>query len=136
MVTFNGGTQRGVTQGLLLHCNAASQSNNLQVNWANNSFHLQQLVSATCSNDGMSPQPPPAGFDVIQGSGTGRCNKLAATVTFKFADHGEPGTNDTVDTHITGGCSLDVSGNLRGGDIQAHNGHHPLCAASLRKASW
>jgi len=122
MVTFNGGTQRGVTQGLLLHCNAASQSNNLQVNWANNSFHLQQLVSATCSNDGMSPQPPPAGFDVIQGSGTGKCNKLAATVTFKFADHGEPGTNDTVEIHITGGCTLDVSGNLKGGDIQAHNG--------------
>src|SRR5438094_154052 len=121
MVTFNGGTQQRATQGLLLHCNAASQPNNLQVNWANNSFHLQQLVSATCSNDGMSPQPPPAGFDVIQGSGTGKCNKLAATVTFKFADHGEPGTNDTVEIHITGGCTLDVSGNLQGGDIQAHN---------------
>ena len=120
-VTFNGGTQQRATQGLLLHCNAASQPNNLQVNWANNSFHLQQLVSATCSNDGMSPQPPPAGFDVIQGSGTGKCNKLAATVTFKFADHGEPGTNDTVEIHITGGCTLDVSGNLQGGDIQAHN---------------
>ena len=119
-VTFNGGTQQGATQGLLLHCNAASQPNNLQVNWANNSFHLQQLVSATCSNDGMSPQPPPAGFDVIQGSGTGKCNKLAATVNFKFTDHGEPGTNDTVEIHVTGGCTLDVIGNLQGGDIQAH----------------
>ena len=70
----------------------------------------------------MSPQPPPAGFDVRQGSGTGLCNGQAATAKFRFADHGEPGTNDTVTIQMTGavGCSLNVSGNLESRDIQAH----------------
>ena len=121
-VTFNGGTQRGVTQALVLHCRAATFPNQLQVNWANNTFHLQQLTTATCSNDGMGPQPPPAGFDVHQGTGSGLCNGLAATASWKFADHGEPGTNDTAEIHITGGCSLNVSGNLQGGNFQAHDG--------------
>ena len=83
---------------------------------------LFSLTPATGLGDGMSPQPPPAGFDVLQGSGTGLCNGQAATAKFRFADHGEPGTNDTVTIQITGagGCSLNVSGNLQSRDIQAH----------------
>ena len=100
----------------------ANLPNNLEVNRAKNNFHLQQLNAATCSSDGTSPQPAPAGFDVHQGTGSGLCNGLAATASWKFADHGEPGTNDTAEIHITGGCSLNVSGNLQGGNFQAHDG--------------
>ncbi len=117
-VTIGGTT----SQGFELHCLAANLPNDLEVNWAKNNFHLQQLNTATCSNDGMSPQRPPAGFDVHQGTGSGLCNGLAATASWKLADHGEPGTNDTAEIHITGGCSLDVSGNLQRGNFQAHNG--------------
>jgi len=112
-----GGT---ITQGFKLHCSVASLPNSLQVTWAKNDFRLTQLETASCSNDGMSPKRPAASFDVHQGTGSGLCNGLAATASWKFADHGEPGTNDTVEIHITGGCSLDVSGKLQSGNIQAH----------------
>ena len=115
-VTTGGATSHGFE----LHCRAADLPNSLEINWAKNNFHLQQLVSATCSNDGMSPQPPPAGFDVHEGTGSGVCNGLAATAKWRFTDHGEPGRNDTAEIHITGSCTLDVSGNLTSGDNQAH----------------
>ncbi|SRR6266508_144267 len=111
-----------VTHGFELHCTPTDEPNNLQVNWGKgNHFHLEALSSASCSDDpGIAPNPPPAGFDTYRGKGTGRCNGLPATVEWTFTDAGEPGKNDTAEIHITGGCTLDVSGNLRSGNHQAH----------------
>jgi len=111
-----------VTHGLELHCMPTDGPNNLQVNWGKgNHFHLEVLSSASCSDDpGIGPNPPPAGFDTYRGKGTGRCNGLPATAEWAFADAGEPGKNDTAEVHITGGCTLGVSGNLRSGNHQAH----------------
>ena len=89
--------------------------------WIGKPSHAERHVLLVSLGDGMSLQPPPAGFDVLQGSGSGVCNGKAATANFRFADHGEPGTDDTATIQITGsgGCSLSVSGNLQSGNLQA-----------------
>ncbi len=116
-----------VRHGFELHCNIAESPNNLQVSWGkNNKFHLESLDSASCTDDpSIAPEPPTAGFDKYEGSGSGRYNGVSGyTVMWTFWDAGEPGVNDIAKITITAPDStvvLAVSGNLENGNHQAHD---------------
>ncbi|PYS38656.1 MAG: hypothetical protein DMG14_16825 [Acidobacteria bacterium] len=112
-----------VTHGFELHCDRADLPNNLEINWdGGNNFHLTTLTSVTCiDNPAIAPQPPNAGFDTYIATGLGTCNGLPAAISFVLTDAGEPGTKDTAQFNITGGCTLTVSGKLDKGNQQAHN---------------
>ena len=119
-----------VTHGFELHCNINDLPNNLEINWAKgNNFHLDELTSATCTDEpGLDPPPPDAGFDTYIGTGTGTCNGVpGATIEFTLTDAGEPGggkdaPNDTATFLITcsDGLTLTVSGDIKKGNQQAH----------------
>jgi hypothetical protein len=114
-----------VTHGFELHCDPEIGPNNLEVNWSGNHFHMEELLTAVCTDDpSIEPPPPPVGFDTYDGTGTGRCNgEPGASITFQFTDAGEPGTGDHATINITGcpgGLSLSVSGFLKKGNHQAH----------------
>lgn len=115
-----------VTHGFELHCDASEMPNNLEVNWGKgHKFHLMALTSAFCTDDPTIDEPPPvAGFDTYKGKGTGRYNGVpGATIEFTFTDAGEPGKKDVATIEITdagGTVQLDVSGNLKNGNHQAH----------------
>jgi hypothetical protein len=118
-------TEGRVTHGFELHCDPEIGPNNLEVNWGGNHFHMEELLTAVCTDDpAIEPPPPPVGFDTYDGTGTGRCNgEPGASITFQFTDAGEPGTGDTATINITGcpgGLSLSVSGHLKKGNHQAH----------------
>ncbi len=118
-----------VSHGFTIQCDLNSDKpNNIQVNWGKgNKFHLEgkTLTSAVCSDDpNIDEENPVAGFDTFVGSGTGRYNKESgATIEFTFTDAEEPGKNDNASIKITDASNnvvLDVSGNLNGGNHQAH----------------
>ena len=106
-----------VTHGFELHCGTETApppgSNNLEINWKDSSggshkFHLKNLQFASCTSDGLSPNPPGANFDKMEGVGTGSVDNVnGGTIYFVLTDHGEPGTSDTAMFAIT-----DVNGNL------------------------
>jgi hypothetical protein len=92
--------------GFTLH-NPTNPPNHLTVLWKDSSgninrFKLTSLTSATLFDDPtFSPNPPRAGFDTYVGVGTGELNGVAgASANWTFTDHGEPGTNDTVNMTI------------------------------------
>jgi hypothetical protein len=122
-----------VTHGFVLHCIADNriviEPNNLEINWGGgNNFHLTTLSTAICSDSPLfDEEQPPAGFDTMEGTGTGTFNNIpGATIQFILIDDGEPG----------GGVDLaryfirDASGTLvldcplqvldQGGNHQAH----------------
>ena len=123
-----------VTHGFELHCGQEGvpppNPNNLQINWkdaaGSHTFHLDNLAFASCTSDGLPPNPPPAGFDRMEGGGSGKLDNVpGATIYFVLTDHGEPGTADTAQFGI-----LDHNGNLAlfvpttfltFGNQQAHN---------------
>jgi hypothetical protein len=114
-----------VTHGFELHCDVAVQPNNLEVNWDGNSFHLETLTSAVCSDDpAIQPQQPKTAFDTYTGAGTGRLNGVAgATATWVFTDAGEPGKKDRAQIVIKnslGAVVLTVNDFLDKGNQQAH----------------
>lgn len=115
-----------VTHGFELKCDKSQTPNNLEVNWGKgNKFHLETLTTASCSDDpAIEPNPPAAGFDTYKGTGTGRYNGAeGATAEWTFTDAGEPGKNDIATIVIkdsSGNIVLSVSGNLNGGNQQAH----------------
>jgi hypothetical protein len=124
IVATKSNTGAKVTHGFELHCDPEIGPNNLEVNWSGHHFHLENLTTATCSDDpAIEPPPPTAGFDTYVGEGTGSCNgSPGATIRFTFTDAGEPGSDDTATISITG-CSdgdLSISGRLRKGNHQAH----------------
>lgn len=85
-----------VTRGLTIHCDLLL-SNNLEVNWGGNKFHMtEHLSTVACTDDpGIVQTPPRAPLDTLIGVGTGRYNNVAGyTVQFTMVDAGEPGTND------------------------------------------
>ncbi|MDH3472612.1 MAG: hypothetical protein OEM59_02875 [Rhodospirillales bacterium] len=119
-----------ITKGLQLHCDLRNP-NNFQINWQGNSFHLEQLTGANCTEDPDIIQQPPASspFDTFQAEGTGRL-KIGgvkdpnATVDFVLVDAGEPGVDDTAEIVIRNGngdivLDLPVS-NLDKGNFQTH----------------
>ncbi len=84
-----------VTRGFTLHCDIIL-SNNLEVNWKGNSFHMTEYPSeVTCSDDpAINPVPPPAPVDTITGVSMGRYNGTDGyKIEFTFKDAGEPGTS-------------------------------------------
>lgn len=120
-----------ITRGFTIHCDIVL-SNNLEINWiGGNKWHIDKpLTSAQCFDDpNVNPEPPRAPFDTFVGEGLGSLNGVdGSLVKFVFVDAGEPGSNDTawiriwapgadpsVDTPV-----LEVSGNLDGGNLQAH----------------
>jgi hypothetical protein len=115
-----------VTHGFELHCDPEIGPNNLEINWGGgNHFHLEELLTAVCTDDpSIVPRPPSADFDTYNGTGTGSCNGVdGATITFVLTDAGEPGKKDFASFEISGcpgGLSLSVDGNLNKGNQQAH----------------
>lgn len=117
-----------VTRGLTIHCDLLL-SNNLEVNWGGNQFHMtEHLTTVACTDDPNVVQAPPAApIDTLVGVGTGRYNNAAGfTVQFTLIDAGEPGSSDrmAIRIHETGNPAnvvlnvpLQV---LTGGNLQAH----------------
>jgi len=112
-----------VTHGFELHCDIADLPNNLEINWGKgNNFHLTSLTNANCFDDPLiNPGHPKTLFDTFVGTGVGKLNGVpGATVQFTFTDAGEPGKDDTATISINGGAVLNVTGNLKNGNQQAH----------------
>ena len=132
IVCSNGGFR--VTHGFELHCifpegSDASLPNNLEVNWGGGqNFHLTILQTAVCTNQpGFDENPPEAGFDTMQATGTGTLNGVAgAVIAFTFTDAGEPGAGVDSASYLikdpSGSVVLDCDASVleQGGNHQAH----------------
>lgn len=116
-----------ITKGLTVHCDILL-SNNLEINWPDNHWHLDKpITSAECIDDpDISPEPPPAPFDTFIGQAVGMLNGVdGSQIEFTFVDSGEPGGhNDQVALTIYapgGGAVLNVPLMfLDHGNLQAH----------------
>ena len=116
-----------VTRGFTLHCDI-TLSNNLEVNWPGNHWHLDKPIQyAECTDaPDVSPEPPPAPFDTFYGEAVGSLNGVdGALIQFQFQDAGEPGgKNDRAWIKIydpAGTLVLDVPWSyLDHGNLQAH----------------
>ncbi len=119
-----------VTRGFTLHCDILL-SNNLEVNWGGNSFHMTEYPSSvTCLDDPLvNPVPPPAPVDTIIGVSAGRYNGVDGyTIEFTFVDAGEPGTSGPdkaalkiYETANPSNVVLNVPLQpITGGNVQAH----------------
>jgi hypothetical protein len=113
-----------VTHGFTLNCYSGAGGENLQVNFGGNSFHLASLTQAQCFDNPAVAEGGAAGFDTYQGKGVGSFNGTPGyKAEWRFTDAGEPGRNDTAELVITdpsGNIVLNVGGNLRNGNHQAH----------------
>lgn len=118
-----------VTRGLTIHCDLLL-SNNLQVNFGGNKFHMtEHLTTVSCTDDpDIIQAPPPAPLDTLVGVGEGRYNgQDGYTIEFTLVDGGEPGKQvDQMailiyETAAPGNVVLDVPLQyLSGGNLQAH----------------
>lgn len=113
------------THGFELNCEPRN-SDNLQINWGGNRFHLMDVTYADCPDDpDIEPNPPDADFDTYIGVGLGRYNgERGYCAEWTFTDAGEPGVADTASIVITdcgGTLILSVSGPLTFGNHQAHS---------------
>lgn len=117
-----------VTRGLTIHCDLLL-SNNLEVNWGGNQFHMtEHLTTITCSDDpNVTQAPPSAPLDTLVGVGTGRYNGADGfTIRFTLVDAGEPGSSDRMailifETANPANVVLNVPLQLMtGGNLQAH----------------
>lgn len=117
-----------VTFGFTLHCDI-TLSNNLEINWAGNSWHLDKpITSARCEDDpAIAPRPPVAPFDTFHGEALGRLNGVdGSRVEFTFVDDGEGGNSGdkariTIYAPGSNTVVLDVPLTLTAnGNIQAH----------------
>ena len=115
-----------VTGGFTLHCDI-KLSNNLQIVWDKNTWHLDKpITKAYCTDDPNIAQAPPAApFDTFIGEGYGRLNGVdGSLIKFTLVDAGEPGRDDMVKLQIfapDGALVLDLPlGKLDIGNIQAH----------------
>jgi len=118
-----------VTRGLTIHCDLLL-SNNLQVNWGGDKFHMtEHLTTVACTDDPNIIQAPPAApLDTLIGVGTGRFNGVDGfTIEFTLVDYGEPGKGVDqaalliYETANPGNVVLDVPQQIIiGGNLQAH----------------
>ncbi len=117
-----------VTKGLTIHCDLLL-SNNLEVNWNGNSFHMtEHLTTVACTDSPDIIQAPPvAPLDTLIGIGTGRYNNMDGyTINFTLIDAGEPGSSDMAKIYIYETANpahvvLDLPlSYLSGGNLQAH----------------
>ena len=91
-----------ITGGLTIHCDLLL-SNNLEVNWLRNRFHMtEHLATVACSDDpNIGQAPPQAPLDTLVGVGTGRYNgEDGYTIEFTLVDAGEPGRDDRIALRI------------------------------------
>lgn len=82
-----------VTRGLTIHCDLLL-SNNLEINWQGNQFHMtEHMTTVSCTDDPLIVQAPPAApLDTLVGVGTGRYNGMDGyIIEFTLVDGGEPG---------------------------------------------
>lgn len=117
-----------VTRGLTIHCDLLL-SNNLEVNWGGNQFHMtEHLTTVACTDDPNIVQAPPvAPLDTLIGVGTGRYNgAYGYTIRFTLVDAGEPGALDRMailifETANPANVVLNVPLQyMTGGNLQAH----------------
>jgi hypothetical protein len=117
-----------VTRGLTIHCDLLL-SNNLEVNWGGDKFHMTEHMQTVACTD--SPEiiqaPPVAPLDTLIGVGTGRYNNADGyTIEFTLVDYGEPGSSDQMailiyETANPANVVLNVPLQLlTGGNLQAH----------------
>ncbi len=121
--------QARITRGLTIHCDLLL-SNNLQVNWLGNKFHMtEHLQTVACTDDpDIIQAPPPAPLDTLIGVGTGRYNGVAGfTIEFTLVDQGEPGGGSDqaalkiFQTSNPGNVVLNIPlQQITGGNLQAH----------------
>lgn len=79
-----------ITKGFEVDCDL-HHSNNLEINWGGNHFHMLAFTEAVCTLVG-PPNPPKAPVNTIVAMGTGRYNGVDGyTVMFELQDNGEPG---------------------------------------------
>ena len=115
-----------VTGGLTIHCDN-TLSNNIQLNWDNNTWHIKKesLENIICTKPG-DPTPPEAPLNVFSATAMGKLNGVEGSrLEFTFVDNGEPGRNDTVaftiyDQDETEFFRVDTTRMERGGNLQAH----------------
>jgi hypothetical protein len=87
-----------ISNGLTIHCDRLL-SNNLEVNWDGNRFHMEEhLTTVACTDDpAIDQRPPAAPIDTLIGTGTGRYNGVDGyTIEFTLVDGGEPGSRDRI----------------------------------------
>lgn len=116
-----------ISRGFTIHCDI-TLSNNLEINWPANKWHITKpLTSAVCLDDpSVDPTPPPAPFDTFIGEGVGQLNgQPGSTVKFTFVDGGEPGSGADkakIQVFAPGGALvLDIPLSvLDNGNLQAH----------------
>jgi len=118
-----------VTRGLTIHCDLLL-SNNLQINWQGNKFHMtEHLQTVSCTDDpNIIQAPPPAPLDTLIGVGTGRYNGADGyTIEFTLVDQGEPGGGSDqaalkiFQTSNSSNVVLDIPlQQITGGNLQAH----------------
>lgn len=116
-----------VTRGLTVHCDLLL-SNNLEVNWNGNKFHMNEHLETTrCTDSPLIQQfPPDAPLDTLVGVGTGRYQNVDGyIIEFTMVDAGEPGDMDEMAILIynkaTGEVVLNIpQQRLDGGNLQAH----------------
>ena len=122
------GTMVRVTRGLTIHCDLLL-SNNLQINWSGNKFHMtEHMETVQCSDSPDIDQfPPEAPLDTLIGIGNGRYNnEYGYTIEFTLVDAGEPGRDDKMqilifETANPANVILDVPLQiLSGGNLQVH----------------
>jgi hypothetical protein len=115
-----------VTHGFELHCSTNALPNNIEVNWADNIFHLEALTSVTCLNGPITCSNG-ASVPFVTGTGLGRLNgNSGATITFVFSDAAEPGHNNDFASYVigSGGSTvLNASGCLDSGNQTFHPAH-------------
>lgn len=122
-----------VTKGFEVDCDMDPMHENLELNWEGNHFHMNMITSATCTLQGLPPNPPTAPVNRIDATGTGSYNGVDGyTVVFTLWDQGEPGTNDQAGfvvcqtanpTSCAGSANIVLSVPLQlvsTGNIQAH----------------
>jgi hypothetical protein len=115
-----------ITKGLTIHCDLLL-SNNLEINWGANNFHLlEHLETIAClDSPDIDQRPPAAPLDTLIGRGTGKFNNVDGyAITFTLIDAGEPGRSDMMGFVITapdGSVVINIPlQNLTGGNLQAH----------------
>ena len=115
-----------VTMGSSLPCaldDDPSQDQNFQINWGNNSFHLESPRSMACFG-----ADPDFGGGGHHGEGEGRCNGEPAHIQWSLFDGGsetfDDGTSynypDWIEIKIDGACELEVEAELYGGQLTLH----------------
>jgi hypothetical protein len=121
-----------VKNGMKLWCQRGD--NQLEINWnpdgnnnggGGNQFLMEFTTETNCIDQpGVDEGQPPAGFDMVAGSGFGQLNGVpGAKIEFSFTDGGEPGDlADFISIRITpagGGDPISASGSLTTGNLQA-----------------